>query len=397
MSNARMGKRNSEESVEQERNNLMAKFINVDTKKDDNRVKLFELAKVPSKDSPECVREGVSDHSKIETNPPSTANHGAKSEVDTITDLHSTMSGVEEAGPPKVKGVDTKAVASLNRCGYELLEELGSGGFSKVYKVKSKHPPYQEYACKMFDLTKIEENWNMKCLRQEMLIMFKIVHPNIVHGMDTFKTRTSAFIIMKFAKNGTVASYLSKLSHCGLTETQARVWWSDILSALQYLHEKRIAHRDIKCENFLIDDYFNALLSDFSFSIEADSAKGGSPKVHNREAYRRTICGTPCYMAPELHALKESQVYDPFPVDIFAMGVALFEMLNNDVPYDGDYGCETMIGKMVAKRYVYKEWAAGCREAVRQLIDRLLEPDPKRRPSAKEVAAHEWVTNKDNP
>lgn len=276
---------------------------------------------------------------------------------------------------------ETRFSTFLSRFNYDVLEELGAGGFSKVYKVRNRNNPNVFYACKIFDLLRIDESWSQRCLYQEMNIMFTIFHPNIIQLRDSIKTRHSAYIMMDFAANGNISSYIYR-QKAPLNEIQARIWFRDIMSAVSYLHNKRIAHRDLKLENYLIDESYKALLSDFSFSVTIDQS--------NSDLMRKTVCGTSSYMAPEIHTLKDDQSYDPFASDMFSMGVCLFEMINYDNPFEGEFGSPELVQIIMTRNYSLKPNIVVAKEC-KELIDGLLEPTPARRPTAKEVIANPWL------
>lgn len=293
-------------------------------------------------------------------------------QCDRITEMNSTYEATNE----------NRFATFLSRFNYEILDELGSGGFSKVYKVRNRNQPNVIYACKIFDLLQVDETWAQRCLMKEMNIMYTIFHPNIIQLRDSLKTRRAAYIIMDFAPNGNVSSYMTKIKG-PLTECQARIWFKDISSGLDYLHGKHIAHRDIKLENFLIDESYKALLSDFSFSISLDGKAGSE--------LRKTVCGTAAYMAPEIHILsKDEDTYDAFAADMFSMGVSLFEMVNFDNPFEGDYGSPEIVRIMLERTYQLKPEvivSTDCRE----LFENLLDPEPRNRFTSKEVLAHPWL------
>jgi len=267
--------------------------------------------------------------------------------------------------------------------GFRLGDKLGFGAFSTVYKAFSDQMPGQVLACKRFDLTdgRVNEEWRQKCLKQEMKIMLKLKHPNIIKAYDVIKTRKAAFIFMKFAKNGNIAQYIEKLGK-PLRETKAKVWFGDIMSAIHYLHMKGIAHRDIKLENFLLDENETALLTDFGFSCMALDKS-------NDKLMKGTNCGTDLYKAPEIQALKDGHVYDAKVADIYSMGVCLFEMLNFLKPFGEEFTSD-YVKRQISRKYKFRE-SLQISKFAKELIDLLLEPDPNKRISAENVIKHKWL------
>ena len=281
-----------------------------------------------------------------------------------------------------------KAVAEK---GYKLGEKLGSGAFSTVYKATNANKPGVVLACKRFDLTDAtQEVWREKCLKSEMKIMMRLKHPNIVKAYDVIKTRKMAFIFMAFAQNGSVGDFLEKTGK-PVEESQAKKWFHDITSAVSHIHSKGIAHRDIKPDNFLLDnDYKDALLTDFGFSCMA---------LDNERLLKGTNCGTDLYKGPELLTLPEGSVYDPKKTDVYAMGVSLFEMLNHNKPFSEsiDYtdssGITNYVRKQKTRKFNYNRNVKLSPNAVK-FLELLFEPDPNRRVDVKTLLKQKWFDSK---
>lgn len=124
---------------------------------------------------------------------------------------------------------------------------------------------------------------------------------------------------MEFAGGGTLSDQIRRADGGYLREDKAKVWFKQCTDALQCMHvEHRICHRDIKVENVLMDENLNAKLSDFGFARDVGM-------MDTPEGLSETWCGTEPYFAPEL---VDKRKYNPFAVDIWAMGVMLFAMLN---------------------------------------------------------------------
>ena len=273
--------------------------------------------------------------------------------------------------------------------GYKLGERLGSGAFSTVYRATKADMPGRVLACKKFDLTnRAHEVWREKCLKSEMKIMMRLKHPNIIKALDVIKTRKMAFIFMEFAKNGSVGEYLAKTGR-PIEEKQAKKWFHDILSALAYMHSKNMAHRDIKPDNFLLDDdYKKAILSDFGFACMS---------IDTGRLMKGTDCGSDIYKAPEVLVLVEGHVYDAKKADMYSMGVSLFEMLNFNKPFGESVDSKEknnnnflkFVRKQKNKRLQYNQNVKLSGNAIK-CLDLLLEPEPDRRVSAQTLLKNNW-------
>lgn len=119
---------------------------------------------------------------------------------------------------------------------------------------------------------------------------------------------------------GNLLQYIN--DHGALEENQARIWFRNLALATQYLHTKDIVHRDIKCENILITNHYTVKLTDFSFSKFIERSKRLNCK---------TRCYSVYYASPERLS---TQPYDGKASDIWSLGVVLYIMLNNKMPFN---------------------------------------------------------------
>lgn len=180
---------------------------------------------------------------------------------------------------------------------------LGEGSYSNVYRATNSKYPGQYFAVKMYKLNQKTQKWVERCLSREMHISILAKHPNIVQTYEAVATSNEAYLIIQYARNGSIYSFLKKLpAYEYLKEKKACLWLFDIFSAVSYLHNKEIAHRDIKTENFLLDENMKPLLCDFSFACLAPNS------ATRFDCMVDTVCGTTYYLAPEVQALKSGQV-----------------------------------------------------------------------------------------
>lgn len=172
-----------------------------------------------------------------------------------------------------------------------------------------------------------------------------------------------------------------------LPEPYAKKWMVHIMMALYFAHGKQIAHRDLKLENFLLDEKYTALLSDFGMAVCMDSSYAGE--------MLSVQCGTTDYMAPELHiASNSNSTYDPFPADIYSMGICLFEMVNYFRPFnisvsDSDL---SILYRQRRRKYVFNKKIYLTKEC-HDLLHQMLDPTPESRPTAISVLEDVWLQN----
>ncbi|CAG0880114.1 unnamed protein product [Darwinula stevensoni] len=191
---------------------------------------------------------------------------------------------------------------------YRLLKTIGKGNFAKV-KLAKHIPTGKEVAIKIIDKTQLNANSLQKLFR-EVRIMKILDHPNIVKLFQVIETEKTLYLVMEYASGGEVFDYL--VFHGRMKEKEARAKFRQIVSAVQYCHQKKIIHRDLKAENLLLDSEMNIKIADFGFSNEFTPGN----KLD-------TFCGSPPYAAPELFQGKK---YDGPEVDVWSLGVILYTL-----------------------------------------------------------------------
>ncbi|XP_063692238.1 serine/threonine-protein kinase MARK2-like isoform X23 [Bolinopsis microptera] len=200
---------------------------------------------------------------------------------------------------------------------YKLLKTIGKGNFAKV-KLARHLPTGREVAVKVIDKTQMNQT-SIQKLNREMKIMKRLNHPNIVRLYEVIETEKTLYLVMEYASGGEVFDYL--VAHGRMKEKEARQKFRQIVSAVQYCHQKGIIHRDLKAENLLLDAEMNMKLADFGFSNEFTAGT----KLD-------TFCGSPPYAAPELFQGKK---YDGPEVDVWSLGVILYTLVSGSLPFDG--------------------------------------------------------------
>eukprot|EP00058_Branchiostoma_floridae_P024777 XP_002610267.1 hypothetical protein BRAFLDRAFT_92990 [Branchiostoma floridae] len=200
---------------------------------------------------------------------------------------------------------------------YRLLKTIGKGNFAKV-KLARHVPTGKEVAIKIIDKTQLNPSSLQKLFR-EVRIMKMLNHPNIVKLFEVIETEKTLYLVMEYASGGEVFDYL--VAHGRMKEKEARAKFRQIVSAVQYCHQKRVVHRDLKAENLLLDADMNIKIADFGFSNEFTPGN----KLD-------TFCGSPPYAAPELFQGKK---YDGPEVDVWSLGVILYTLVSGSLPFDG--------------------------------------------------------------
>ncbi|KAJ3318960.1 Protein kinase [Boothiomyces sp. JEL0866] len=153
--------------------------------------------------------------------------------------------------------------------------------------------------------------------QKEALLLMRFNHPHIIKIFKVIESPEDVYIVMAFAYGGDLGAHISKNTY--LTELEARRLFRQLISAVGFIHDSKVVHRDLKLENILLDEQGNILISDF-----------GLGKAFARDDSMQTFCGTPSYAAPELI---QGNVYHGAKTDIWAMGVILFAMVAGELPF----------------------------------------------------------------
>ncbi|XP_074165311.1 serine/threonine-protein kinase MARK1 isoform X10 [Sminthopsis crassicaudata] len=219
---------------------------------------------------------------------------------------------------PRCRNSITSATDEQPHIGnYRLLKTIGKGNFAKV-KLARHVLTGREVAVKIIDKTQLNPTSLQKLFR-EVRIMKILNHPNIVKLFEVIETEKTLYLVMEYASGGEVFDYL--VAHGRMKEKEARAKFRQIVSAVQYCHQKCIVHRDLKAENLLLDADMNIKIADFGFSNEFT--------IGNK---LDTFCGSPPYAAPELFQGKK---YDGPEVDVWSLGVILYTLVSGSLPFDG--------------------------------------------------------------
>ncbi|XP_060771634.1 serine/threonine-protein kinase MARK1-like [Neoarius graeffei] len=252
---------------------------------------------------------------------------------------------------------------------YRLLKTIGKGNFAKV-KLARHLLTGREVAVKIIDKTQLNPTSLQKLFR-EVRIMKILNHPNIVKLFEVIETEKTLYLIMEYASGGEVFDYL--VAHGRMKEKEARAKFRQIVSAVQYCHQKRIVHRDLKAENLLLDADMNIKIADFGFSNEF--------MVGNK---LDTFCGSPPYAAPELFQGKK---YDGPEVDVWSLGVILYTLVSGSLPFDGQNLKELRERVLRGKYRIPFYMSTDCEN----LLKRLLVLNPIKRGSLEQIMKDKWM------
>ena len=249
---------------------------------------------------------------------------------------------------------------------------IGKGAFGEVWKVSHKTTG-KIYVIKVIDKSSIKGLRLIDQINRVIEIMYKLNHPHIIKLINHFEDNEKIYLIMPYASKGQLYSLLRK--QVRFDQRTAAQYMREVLEAVRYIHSfsPKIIHRDIKPENLLLDENYRVLLSDFGWSNFLDENE-----------FRKTFCGTPEYLSPEM-AKKEGHNE---MVDIWAMGVLMFEFLAGYSPFFGS--CPKELYNNIKKLKI--QWPVDFPPLAKNLITKILKINPSERLSINEILDHAWFT-----
>ena len=201
---------------------------------------------------------------------------------------------------------------------YIIKETIGKGTFSTV-KLGEHIKTKKKVAIKILDKEKLKTKEDSTRIQREIKILSIMDHPNIIKTYKITETAKNYYIIMEYCEGGELFDYIVEKER--LDESEASIFFYQLINSLEYIHSKGIAHRDLKPENLLLTKNKKIKIIDFGLS----NYFGGDTSP------LQTPCGSPSYASPEII---RGELYNGFRIDIWASGIILFAMLCGYLPFD---------------------------------------------------------------
>jgi len=274
--------------------------------------------------------------------------------------------GVMELGTGDGEPVVLPQVKIAN---YIIGETLGSGTFGKV-KVGIHQLTGHKVAIKVMNRQKIKSLDVVGKIRREIQNLKLFRHPHIIKLYEVISTPSDIFMVMEHVGGGELFDYIVKNGK--LKERDARRFFQQIISGVDYCHRHMIVHRDLKPENLLLDKDLNVKIADFGLS-----------NMMTDGDFLRTSCGSPNYAAPEVISGK---LYAGPEVDVWSCGIILYALLCGTLPFDDEH-VPTLFRKIKSGQFVTPDHV---NVQVSGLISKMLVVNPLERATIKDVREHDW-------
>ena len=257
---------------------------------------------------------------------------------------------------------------------YRKIRLLGKGGFARCYELLDEETQ-QSFAGKIIKKSSLIKSRTKQKLISEIKIHKSLNHENIVKFERYFEDEENVYIIMELCYNNTLHELLKRRKKLTELETQYYVYY--LIKALQYIHSLKIIHRDLKLANLFLTENMQMKLGDFGLAalLRFDGER------------KRSLCGTPNYMAPEI---LEGKTGHSFEVDIWSIGIIIYILLIGKPPFETTSAKETL-KRIRMKNYSFPQNGI-ISEPAKELIQNILVLEPHKRPSLKEILESDFMT-----
>ncbi|KAL3989977.1 cAMP-dependent protein kinase catalytic subunit PRKX [Acanthocheilonema viteae] len=270
---------------------------------------------------------------------------------------------------------DDDSAISVSIDAVERMQTIGTGSFGRVYLARDNNTKKYYYALKKMSISKVILTRQINHVFSEKKILASLTHPFIVKMYSSKCDGQNLYILFEYIPGGELFFYLRNVQR--FPDTTARFYACEVILALEFLHSKNIAYRDLKPENLMLTKIGHLKLTDFGFAKVIDNKTN-------------TLCGTPEYLAPEV---TDGKGYDK-AVDWWSLGILIYEMLAGLPPFQGD--TLTDIYEEIMTDRV--DFPRSMDFFTKDLIKKLLQSDPAKRlgnleGGAEDIKIHKWFND----
>ena len=260
------------------------------------------------------------------------------------------------------------------KCDFTIMQVIGEGAFATV-RLGINNQTNEQVAIKIMEKNKILQEEDKIKIEREKKLHQNLRHPNIVQLYSVIEKDNKIYLIMEYVKGKELFDYI--VFKKKLTESEACLFFQQIISGIEYLHKIKYVHRDIKPENLLINQETKELkIIDFGFSNICTN-----PNKNLLES----ACGSPYYAAPEMLS---GQKYVAPPVDIWSSGIVLYTMICGYLPFE-DEDNNLLYEKIRKGKFVIPKHVS---EQARDLLNNILVTDPQKRFTINQIKNHPWFS-----
>ncbi|KAK2838231.1 hypothetical protein Q5P01_015443 [Channa striata] len=264
---------------------------------------------------------------------------------------------------------------------YVLTRRIGTGVCGEV-KLAFERSSCKKFAVKIINKKNFQsEGTATRNAKTEIEILKRVDHPCLIKTEDFYQTDDSYYIVLELMEGGELFQRVK--SQRQLNESVTKLYFYQMLRAVQYLHSKGIIHRDLKPENVLLssqDDVCLIKVTDFNQSRILEDA-----------TLMRTLCGTPSYLAPEVFTNASTTGYN-LAVDAWSLGVLLFMCLGGYPPFHENFGHQSVTEQIIRGEFtmVESKWKHVSDQA-KDVVRKLLVVNPSQRMTIEEALEHPWL------
>lgn len=241
---------------------------------------------------------------------------------------------------------------------------LGKGGFAKVYWCTSLDTN-RHYAVKIVPKANLVKSRARQKLQAEIKIHRSLKHDSVCEYKHFFEDKVNCYILLELCQNQSMNEMIKRRKR--LTEPEVKYYMKQLLHAVRYMHGINVIHRDLKLGNIFLDKNLRVKVGDFGLATRLSSS----------DEKRKTICGTPNYIAPEVIDGNKEKRGHSFEVDIWSMGVICFTTLVGKPPYESK-DVKSTYQRILANKYEFPSHIPISGHA-RDLISAMLQTNPKKR------------------
>jgi MAP/microtubule affinity-regulating kinase len=259
---------------------------------------------------------------------------------------------------------------------YNIGKQIGQGAYAIVKEALQKSTN-KKVAIKVYDKYRLLDPQRKKSVLNEIKILGKIDHKNIIKIYDTVDASKQLCLIMEYASGSSLHSFTKTKPNRRIPESDCKKIFKQVVSAIDYCHQRGICHRDIKMDNIIIDKVLGIKLIDFGFS------------TYSKDQLLKIYCGTPSYMSPEIVT---KTPYNGIKADLWALGILLYVLLEGAYPFKASSD-KDLYRKISKGQYPAPD---GISQNAIKLISKLLVIDPNKRVSTDKLLGDAFFSNEDD-